>query len=94
MQQRPTAVTAGLGVLGLRYILDLEASGYLPGITAGTLIAARQLVRVAGAPRFSRQVHIAYAAHPRDLALLDQALAGIRHLTAEHSGKVPGSIAS
>ena len=37
-------------LIGLRHILDLEASVFLPAVTAGTLIAAGQLVPVAGDP--------------------------------------------
>ena len=77
----PPAVTAGLGVLGVRYIQDLQASGYIPAATAQPLVAAGSLVLVDGAPRFSRSVYAAYPAQPRAPEVLALALAGLRSLS-------------
>ncbi len=77
------AVTAGLGVLGIRYILDLRASGYVPISAAGGPIRRGELVLVDGAPRFERLVYVVYPAQPRNPDLLATALEGLRSLRRE-----------
>lgn len=78
---QPPAVTAGLGVLGIRYILDLQASGYVPSSTALNFIRRGDLVLVEGAPRFTRMVYVAYPTQSRNPALLATALSGLRALS-------------
>ena len=73
---QPPIVTVGLGVLGIRYIQDLQAAGYVASATALPLLARGELTRVPDAPVFTRPVHVAYAAQPRTPALLAQALGG------------------
>ena len=75
---QPPAVTAGLGVLGINYILDLEASGYVPLRAALEPIRQGRLVLVENAPRFTRTIYVAYPAQPRNAALLSLALGGLR----------------
>ena len=77
---QPPAVTAGLGVLGIRYILDLQASGYVPASSASEFIRRGEFVLIDGAPRFTRLVYLAYPAQPRNPELLATALAGLRAL--------------
>ncbi|WP_158745979.1 LysR family transcriptional regulator [Acidisphaera sp. L21] len=81
----PPSVTVSVGALALRYVLDLKGSCYLPARAANPLVAKGDLVVVAEAPRFTRQIYAVYPAQPRNPHVTDLARAGLRALMDEPS---------
>lgn len=77
-----TAVSVGLGALGLQYILAHGGSGYFPLRVVRPHLSEKRLHRVSGAPSFKRPAYLVYAAEPADQALLDLALTGLRQIAA------------
>lgn len=73
---------ANIGWLGIQLILHNGGSCFLPARMAAPFIAAGQLYRVAGSPRY---VHPAYMVYPResDNPVLSQAVAGMRELAGQ-----------
>lgn len=73
-------VAIGLGALGLRYVQALEGAAYLPLRMVEGMIVAGDLVQVDAAPVFRRPVFLVQRSQPRDPALLDRALSGLRSI--------------
>lgn len=76
------AVSAGLGALGLRYILDNGGSAYFPIRIVRPYLSEGRLHRVAGTPTMQRTAYVVYDAGSSNRALLDLALAGLRDVAA------------
>ena len=77
------AISVGLGALGLSYILQSGGSGYFPRRMVQPLIDQGRLFRVSGAPTAQRPAYVVYAADPKDKALLELALEGLRCFAAD-----------
>lgn len=77
-----TAVSVGLGALGLRYILENGGSAYFPIRIVRPLIAEGSLHRVEGTPTMQRVAYVVYDSGTSNRALLDQALKGLREVAA------------
>ncbi|MDH3596956.1 MAG: substrate-binding domain-containing protein, partial [Rhodospirillales bacterium] len=77
------AVSVGLGAMGLQHILASGGSGYFPLRAVQPLLKDKRLYRVTKAPVFKRPAYMVYSADPSDQKLLDQALAGLRHVARE-----------
>jgi DNA-binding transcriptional LysR family regulator len=77
-----TAVSVGLGPLGLQYVLAHGGSGYFPLRVARPYLKQKRLHRVSGAPSFKRPAYLVYAAEPDDPTLLTLALSGLRQIAA------------
>ncbi len=78
-----TAITVGLGDLGLRSILQTGGSGYFPVRIVKPLIAQKKLFRVTKAPVFQRPAYVVYSSAPMDKPLVDLALDGLRQAAQE-----------
>lgn len=76
-------VTTGLVFVGLRYILDAKAAGYLPLNVAAGEIERGELRRIPDAPVFRRSVFMAYPAMPARSAAMEAALSGLRLLAKD-----------
>jgi len=70
-------VRAGLGPMGLEYILGAGGTGYFRQEVVSAHIEAGRLYRVPGAPEFLYPAYAVYAAHAAPAAL-ESALAGLR----------------
>ena len=73
-------ISTGLTVVGLRYVLDRRAAGYLPLSVVASHIEKGDLKRVEGAPVFLRPVYLAYPSNGGKTDVLESALAGLREL--------------
>ncbi len=78
----PTAVSVGLGLVGLQFILENGGAGYFPLPMVQPLIGAAKLFRVADSPVFSRPAYLVYSEKPADEALLELAIEGLRRVAA------------
>jgi DNA-binding transcriptional LysR family regulator len=76
------AVTVGLGVLGLEYILQNGGSGYFPIRVAQPYIDQGKLFRLEGAPSVQRPAYMVYPDSARDPESLDLALNGLREIVS------------
>jgi len=64
------------GMLGLRYILEHDACGYVPLRTAGQYLRQNQLYRVKRAPRFKTNGYIAYSEDNPNHLFIERAVEG------------------
>ncbi len=76
------AVTVGLGMLGLRYIVANGGSGYFPIRLVRPFIAEGKLHRVDGTPTMQRPAYVVYDTHSTNRPLLETALEGLREVAA------------
>lgn len=76
------SVSAGLGALGLRYILDNGGSAYFPIRIVRPHIAEGRLHRVEGTPTMQRTAYVIYDPGTPNRGLLDVALSGLREVAA------------
>lgn len=76
-------VSTGLVFVGLRYILDEKAAGYLPLNVAADAIERGELRRIPDAPVFRRSVFMAYPATPERSDAMEAALSGLRLLAKD-----------
>ena len=74
------AVSVGLGVMGLQYILENGGSGYFPLRMVRPFLAEKRMFRVPKAPTIQRPAYVVYPAKPADEDLLNLALGGLRHI--------------
>jgi LysR family transcriptional regulator, flagellar master operon regulator len=79
----PYALSAGLGSIAVRYILEFGGSAYLPVRMVLEQIRAGALRPVRGAPVFERVGCLIYSKMPADPELLALGLAGLRKITAQ-----------
>ncbi|SMF54460.1 transcriptional regulator [Tistlia consotensis] len=79
----PHALSAGLGSIAVRYILEFGGSAYLPVRMVLGQLRAGALHPVREAPVFRRRGCLIYSRSPADPALLERGLAGLREVTAE-----------
>lgn len=77
-----------LGPLGLNYILRCGGSGYFRSRTVRPYLRSGQLRLVAGAPKFSYPVHVAYSASG-DSTLLEPALRALRKVAEMEADEWP-----
>ena len=77
-----SAVSVGLGALGLQYILQNGGSGYFPMRVVRPLLLEERLFRVPKMPVVPRPAYVAYTATPVDEALLELALKGLKQIAA------------
>ena len=75
-----SAVSVGLGGLGLAYILQNGGSGYFPLRVVDPLISEGKLFRVDGSPEMTRPAYMVYPETPRDAVTMDAALTGLRRI--------------
>jgi DNA-binding transcriptional LysR family regulator len=78
------ALTANIGWLGLRHILENGGSGYFPVRLAREYLDAGHLTAPAGAPEFHLPAYMVYPAD-HDAGVLGAALDSIRRLSAEEA---------
>jgi LysR family transcriptional regulator, flagellar master operon regulator len=74
------AISTGLIFVGLRYVLNQEAAGYLPLSEVASYVERGELKLIEDAPVFHRPVYLAYPAHPPSSDTLEIGLAGLRML--------------
>ncbi len=79
----PRALSAGLGSIAVRYLLELGGSAYLPPRMVLDALRAGRLRPVAGAPTFVRSSCLIYSRTPADPELLALGLEGLRRVTAD-----------
>ena len=77
------AISTGLVAVGLHYVLEQHAAGYLPLSVAAQHIEQGRLKRVKSAPVFHRPVYLVYPSDPQRAAALADALSGLRALAEE-----------
>ncbi len=77
-----TAVSVGLGAMGLQFILANGGSGYFPLRVVRPLLAEKRLYRIPRAPTFRRPAYMVYSETPTDDRLLALAIAGLRHVVS------------
>lgn len=81
-----SAVSVGLGAIGLQYILDNGGAGYFPLRVVRPYLAERRLYRVTGAPTFRRPAYMMHSSDPADpdtVALAREGLLRIASLESE-----------
>ena len=78
-----SAVSVGLGALGLQYILENGGSGYFPTRVVEPLLEQGKLYPVKGAPTARRPVYVVYTATPKHEELLQLALDELKQVAAE-----------
>jgi len=78
----PYALSAGLGSIAVRYIMEFGGSAYLPVRMVLDQVRAGSLRPVRGAPVFERVGCLIYSKAPSDPGLLETGLAGLRRITA------------
>ncbi|RDD63698.1 LysR family transcriptional regulator [Ferruginivarius sediminum] len=76
------AVSAGLGALGLRYILENGGSAYFPIRIARPYLTDGRLHRVSGTPTMQRTAYVVYDPSTPNRDVLDRALLGLREVAA------------
>jgi len=79
----PYALSAGLGSIAVRYILEFGGSAYLPARMVLEQIRAGLLFPVKGAPVFERMGCLIYSKMPADPDLLQLGLQGLRKITED-----------
>ncbi|HJM48865.1 MAG TPA: LysR family transcriptional regulator [Alphaproteobacteria bacterium] len=77
-----SAVSVGLGAIGLQYILVNGGSGYFPLRVVRPYLAERRLFRVAKAPVFQRPAYLVYPTQPPDEDLVALAVRGLIDVAA------------
>jgi len=73
-------LTVGNGILGLRFILEHDACGYVPLSTAQPLLRQKRLYRVRRAPKLAVSGHIVYRGDNPNLPFIERAIEGYRSL--------------
>lgn len=76
------AVSVGLGILGLQYILDNGGSGYFPMRVVEPLVGQGKLFAV-DAPTVRRPAYVVYTSSPKDERTMDLALRELRRVADE-----------
>jgi hypothetical protein len=79
----PYALSAGLGSIAVRYILEFGGSAYLPARMVLEQLRSGALHPVREAPVFERTGCLIYSRTPADPELLELGLAGLRRVTAD-----------
>ena len=77
-----SAISVGLGSLGLEYILQNGGSGYFPTRVVEPYLDRGELFRVEGAPQMRRPAYVVYPETARHQETLDLALTGLRELAS------------
>jgi DNA-binding transcriptional LysR family regulator len=78
-------LSIGNGALGLRYILDHDACGYIPLRTARWLLQQKRLYRVKRAPKFTIAGHVVYSEDNPNHLFLERAVEGFRGVRSNRS---------
>ncbi len=78
-------LSIGSGMLGLRYILEHDACGYVPLRAAGQLLQQKRLCRVKRAPGFKTTGHIVYNEDSPNHLFLERAVEGFLEVQAEQN---------
>ncbi len=78
-------LSIGNGILGLRYILEHDACGYIPLRTSRPLLQQKRLHRIKRAPKFSITGHVVYSEDNPSLPFLERAIEGFRGLRSNRS---------
>ncbi len=73
-------LSIGNGILGLRYILEHDACGYVPLRAARSLLQQKRLHRVKRAPKFMINGHVVYSEDNPNQLFLERAIGGFRGL--------------
>jgi DNA-binding transcriptional LysR family regulator len=76
------AVSVGLGVMGLQYLMDNGGTGYFPTRVVRPLLADGTLFRVPGTPTMNRPAYVVYDAQPSNPELVELALQGLRGIAS------------
>ncbi|CAA7624535.1 LysR family transcriptional regulator [Magnetospirillum sp. UT-4] len=82
---KTTAVSVGLGALGLQHILAHGGTGYFPMRVVRPALAAGRLTAVEGAPEFRRPAWLVYAHDEGRADWFPTALEGLRHVASLES---------
>ena len=82
-EMKTSAVSVGLGGLGLQYILESGGSGYFPLRVVQPLIDRGRLYRVRDAHTMQRPYYVVYTADPKDQRVLHQGLRELRAISTE-----------
>ncbi len=77
-------LSIGNGMLGLRYILEHDACGYVPLRAAARLLQQKQLYRVKRAPGFKTTGHIVYSEDNSNHLFVERAIEGFLEHIAEY----------
>lgn len=80
-----SAISVGLGAIGLQYILDNGGSGYFPLRVVRPYLAEKRLYRVTGAPTLKRPAYMMHSAHPADPDTVALAREGLLHIASLES---------
>lgn len=80
-----SAISVGLGAIGLQYILDNGGSGYFPLRVVRPYLAQKRLFRVTGAPTFKRPAYMVYSAAPAEPETARLARQGLMHIASLES---------
>ncbi|MEM6460941.1 MAG: LysR family transcriptional regulator [Pseudomonadota bacterium] len=83
---KASAVSVGLGALGLQYILKYGGSGYFPLRIVQSLIDEGRLFKLTGAPVLVRPAYVVYRNDPLDETVLNTALKGLREIAVHENG--------
>ena len=76
-----SAVSVGLGALGLQYLLQNGGAGYFPLRMVESLIDEGEMHLVRGAPAVRRPAYVAYSTQPKDAEVQEVALDILRDIT-------------
>lgn len=82
-------VSVGSGLMGMRFIQENEACGYLPLRTARWLLNQNRLYRVKRAPKFSIAGHVIYSEENPNHLFLERAIDSFRDVHKTRSEKAP-----
>ncbi|MCP5073583.1 MAG: LysR family transcriptional regulator [Rhodobacteraceae bacterium] len=78
-------ISIGNGILGLRYILEHDACGYVPLRSVRTHLQNKLLYRVKRAPKFMLNGHVVYSEDNPNHLFLERAIEGFRGLRTSRS---------
>ncbi len=82
---RAGRLSIGNGMLGLRYILEYDACGYIPLRTARWLLQRKRLYRVKRAPKYTIAGHVVYGESNPNRLFLERAVDGFRSVRASRN---------
>jgi DNA-binding transcriptional LysR family regulator len=85
-----TGLFVNLGPLGLGYVLSKGGSGYFRMRAVQPHLTAGKLRLVPGAPQYSYPIYVVYSDNADD-SVMQPALAGLRHISAEQTTTRPAS---
>ena len=80
-----SAISVGLGAIGLQYILVNGGSGYFPMRVVRPYLTDKRLFRVTGAPTFKRPAYMVYSADPADPETVQLARQGLVQIATMES---------